>query len=106
MARSGYLLDDLLTGSVFVLVGCQVAQRGVEPGAVEPGDVLDDGASGTGPGGPGLLVEALALEGGEERLGQSVVPALTGPPHRQLDVAVAGQVGEQGRALLTAPVRV
>jgi hypothetical protein len=50
--------------------GAAVAEGSVQPGAVVPGDVFDDGASGTSPGGPWLLVEALALERGEERLGQ------------------------------------
>src|SRR5262245_59856332 len=106
MTWSGYVFSGLLSGSLLELVGGRVAQGGVESGAVVPGDVLHDRASGASPGGPGLGVETLALEGGEERFGQGVVPALTGAADRQPDVAVAGQVGELGRGVLGAPVGV
>src|SRR5215211_744093 len=63
MARSGYLLDDLLVGGGLELVGGQVAKGTVEAGAVVPGDVFHGRPAGGGAGGPGLLVEALALSG-------------------------------------------
>src|SRR5215216_7250546 len=85
MARSGYLLDALLVGGGLELVGGPVAQGAVQPGAVVPGDVLHGGAAGSGPGRPGLLVEALALQRGEERFGDRIAPALPGPAARQGD---------------------
>src|SRR5829696_4901882 len=91
MARSGCLRDDLLVDG-FEFIGGLVAQRAVQPGAVVPADVLDGGVAGVGSGGPGLLVEALALEGREERFGQRVVPALPGPPRRQRDFQVAREL--------------
>ena len=72
MARSGYLFDDLLVGGGLELVGGLVAKGAVQPGAVVPGDVVHGGAAGPSSGGPGLQVQALALQGGEERLGERV----------------------------------
>ena len=59
----------------------------MQPGAVVPGDVLHDCPPGPGPGRPGPGVDELALERGEERLGQRVVPAPAGPAGRQGDLA-------------------
>jgi hypothetical protein len=59
---SGYVLKVLQSGSGFELGGRLVAERAVEPGAVVPGDVLDDGAAGRSAGWPGLLVEQLAFD--------------------------------------------
>src|SRR5258708_39162947 len=42
-------------------------------GAVVPGDVLGDDAPGGSAGGPGLVVEQLALERAEEALGGGVI---------------------------------
>jgi hypothetical protein len=52
--------------------GGHVAKGAVQPGAVEPGDVLHGGAAGGRSGGPRLVVETLAFQGGEERLGKRV----------------------------------
>jgi hypothetical protein len=68
----------------------------VQPGAVVPADVLDDGPVCHGVGGPGLQVKQLAFDRGEEALGESIVPALAGPPGGQGDLAVTGQLGEGG----------
>src|SRR5512132_4318972 len=92
MARSGYLLDARLVGGL-ELVGGPVAEGAVQPGAVVPGDVLHGRAAGGGPGGPGLLVEALALQRGEERFGERIVPALPGPTGRQGHLEIAGEGG-------------
>src|SRR5215207_4687829 len=100
MARSGYLLDALLVGGGLELVGGPVAQGAVESGAVVPGDVLHGGAAGSGPGRPGLLVEALALQRGEERFGERVVPALAGPAGRQGHFEIVGEGGEVGAGVL------
>ena len=59
MARSGYLLDDLLVGRGLELVGGHVAKGAVQAGAVEPGDVFHGRLACGGAGGPGLVVEAL-----------------------------------------------
>ena len=96
----------ILVDGCFVFVGGEVAEGGVEPGAVVPGDVVDDGAAGPGLGGPGLLVDAFALQRGEERFGDRVVPALTGPADRQAGPRtrrrarrIAGRcIGSRGRS--------
>src|SRR5215213_4845220 len=105
MARSGYLLDALLVGGGLELVGGPVAQGAVQPGAVVPGDVLHGGAAGSGPGRPGLLVEALALQRGEERFGERIVPALPGPTGRQGHLEIDGEGGVLAAGVLATLVR-
>src|SRR5512133_2019146 len=105
MARSGYLLDALLVGGGLELVGGPVAQGAVQPGAVVPGDVVHGGAAGGRSGGPGLLVEALALQRGKERFGERVVPALPGPTGRQGHLQVAGEGGVVAADVLATLVR-
>src|SRR5580693_5958707 len=78
----------------------------MQPGAVVPGDVLDHGPSVPGPGRPGCGLDQLALERGEERLGQRVVPALAGPPDREGDLALVGEGGVGGGCVLAAAVGV
>src|SRR4029450_13661138 len=90
MARSGYLLEDLLVGGL-ELVGSHIAERAVQAGAVVPAEVLDGAPAGGGPGRPELLVQALALQRGEERLGERVVPALPGPPRPQGHLEIDAQ---------------
>jgi hypothetical protein len=51
-------------------------------------------------GGPGSPVEHLGLDGGEERLGHRVVPALTLAPHRQAHAKVVGEITEPGGGVL------
>src|SRR5215212_11547114 len=104
MAWSGYLLDDLLVGGGLELIGGHVAKGTVEAGAGEPGDVFHGRPAGGGSGGPGLLVEALAFQGGEERLGEGVVPALPGAAARQDDGQVVGEGGVGAAGVLTAAV--
>jgi hypothetical protein len=61
---------------------------------LNPGDVVH----GCPPGGrvsrPGLLVEAFALQRGEDRFGKGVVPALAGATDRQGDLQPDGGGGE------------
>src|SRR5215212_10462769 len=104
MARSGYLLDDLLVGGGLELVGGLVAKGAVQPGAVVPGDVLHGGVAGGRSGGPGLLVETLAFQGCEERLGECVVPALPGAAARQDDGQVVGEGGVGAAGVLATAV--
>src|SRR5262245_11824789 len=99
MAWSGYIAD-LVVVAGFELGGCLVAEAAVQPGAVVPGDVLGDGAAGGGAGGPGVVVEQLAFDRAEEAVGQSVVPALTGPAVGQPDLVVVGEPGELGGCVL------
>src|SRR5215218_7752897 len=106
MARSGYLLDDLLVGRGLELVGGHVAKGAVQAGAVEPGDVFHGRVACGGAGGPGLVVEALAFQGGEERLGERVVPALAGAARRQADREIVGEGGVVAAAVLATLVRV
>src|SRR5512132_1006475 len=105
MARSGYLGDDLLVGGGLELVGGPVAKGAVQPGAVVPGDVLHGGAAGSGPGGPWLLVEALALQRSEERFGERVVPALPGAAGRQGHLEIVGEGGVVAAGVLATLVR-
>src|SRR5215472_8558267 len=102
MTRSGYLLDLVV---FFEFGGAAVAEGAMQPGAVVPGDVLDDGPAGHVLGGPGLKVGQLAFERGEKRFRKSVVPALAGPAVGQRDLAVTGQGGEGGGGVLATPVR-
>src|SRR5215211_4059578 len=104
MARSGYLREGLLAGGGLELVGAHIAEGAVEPGAVVPGDVLHGGVAGGGSGGPGLLVQALAFQGGEERLGERVVPALAGAAARQADSQVVGEGGVVAAGVLAAAI--
>src|SRR5487761_355847 len=106
MAWSGYLLDDLLCRYGLEFGRAEIAERAVQAGAVEPADVLDDRPARHGAGGPGLQVEQLSLDRGEERFGEGVVPALAGAAEGQRHLAVAGQASERGRRVLAAPVRV
>jgi hypothetical protein len=76
----------------------------VQPGAVVPGDVLHGRAAGGRSGGPGLLVETLAFQGGEERLGERVVPALAGAAARQADGQVVGEGGVGAAAVLATAI--
>jgi hypothetical protein len=78
----------------------------VQPGAVVPGDVLHDRAPGVDPGRPGAGVDQLALERGEERLRQGVVPALARPADRQCVLALLREGGVGGGGLLAAAVGV
>ena len=93
MAWSGYILENPLTGSGLEFGGTEIAQGAVQAGAVEPADVLDDGAPCARFGGLGLEVEQLAFDRGEERFGQALSPALAFAAHRQGDLAVAGHPG-------------
>src|SRR4249920_855554 len=105
MAWSGYPSD---LGVVVVLEfgGTAVAKGAVQPGAVVPADVLNDRPAGRGPGGPGLGIDQLAFDRGEEALGQGVVPALAGAPHRQGDLAVSGEGRELAGGVLAASIAV
>jgi transposase InsO family protein len=47
-----------------------------------------------------MVVEQFAFDGGEEALGEGVVPALSGAAYRQGDLAVAGEGREGGRGVL------
>jgi hypothetical protein len=53
---------------------------------------------------PGPGVDELALAGGEEALGEGVVPALALAADRQRDLAVSGEGGVLGGGVLAAPV--
>src|SRR5215469_235637 len=103
MTRSGYFLDLVV---FFEFGGAAVAEGAVQPGAVVPADVVNDRPARRGPGGPGLGIDQLAFDRGEETLGQGVVPALAGAPHRQGHLAVAGQLSEAGRGVLAASIAV
>ncbi len=72
----------------------------MQSGAVVPADVLDNSVAGAGAGWPGLQVDELAFDRAEEALGQGIVPALAGAAVGELDLAVAGQLGELCRCVL------
>jgi hypothetical protein len=55
-----------------------MAESAVQPPGVVPAfDVAEDGAAEPGPGEPGPVVDEFAFDGGEEALGDGVVPAFT-----------------------------
>ena len=56
--------------------------------------------------GQAASVEQLGLDGGEERLGDRVVPALTATADRQADAVLVGQAPVLGAGVLTAAVGV
>jgi hypothetical protein len=62
MAWSGYLSDGLLIGGGFEFGGAEVAEGGMQAGAVVPADVFDDGAAGGRPGRSGPQVNQFAFE--------------------------------------------
>jgi hypothetical protein len=63
----------------FALGTAEVAERRVQPAGVVPTlDVLEDTVSKFGPLWPRTGIDELALDGGEERFGHRVVPALSG----------------------------
>ena len=96
ITRSGCLLDLV----VFLEFGrAAVADGAVQPGAVVPAGVLDDGT-----GGPGPEVGQFAFDAGEKRVGKNIVPALAGSAKGQGDVAVGGEGGEGGGGVPAAPV--
>src|SRR5215469_7963682 len=103
MTWSGYLFDLVV---LFVFGGCLVAEGAVQAGAVVPADVLDDRPSGGSLGGPGLGVDQLAFECGEEALGEGVVPALAGPAEGQDHLVALGELGKLRRGVLAAAVGV
>src|SRR5215216_3988409 len=72
----------------------------MQAGAVVPGDVGHGGAAGGGSGGPGLLVETLALQRGEERFGEGV----EAPIDRQVDLCGLEWFGGRGRGDWEEPV--
>ena len=74
---------------------------------VVPGlDPLEDGRGEFPPGGPGLPVEQLALQGPEERLHHRVVERGTDPLHRAEQARCAQPMAESLRGVLRAPVGV
>jgi hypothetical protein len=80
--------------AVFEVGWREVAEGGMAALAVvEDLDVLEDSGPGLLPGGPVLAVEQLGLEGGEEALGDGVVPAGAGAA----DALAGVPVGQPGR---------
>ena len=61
---------------------------------VEALDVFDDRPAGCGAGRPGPGIDQLAFEGGEEALGEDVMPALAGPAQGERHLVVVGEVSE------------
>jgi hypothetical protein len=51
-------------------------------------------------GGPGLKVDQFAFEGGEEALGECVVPALAGPAEGQDHLVILGELGKLAGGVL------
>src|SRR5918997_256153 len=82
--------------AVFELGWREVAEGGMAALAVVEGlDVVEDGGPGLLAGPPGLSVEQLGLEGGEEALGDGVVPTGAGAADALADLPV-GQAGGVG----------
>ena len=76
---------------LFVLDGCEVAQRAVEPLAVvEDLDELDDGPADLGDRGPRLPVDQLFLEGREPAFTNGVGPRRQLHPNRMVKIELFG----------------
>lgn len=83
------------------LSGREITERGVPPLAVvESLDVVEDGALQLTARRPGAAADELLLQGGEERLGDGVVKAITPRAHRDRHAAVAGSLAEGKRYVL------
>ena len=77
------------------LGGAEVADAGVSAAGVVPAlDVVEDRGVGGGSGGPRPAVDQFLLDGGEERLADRVVPALTPPSDGQPDAEIRCGSGE------------
>src|SRR5688500_13056562 len=80
--------------AVFEVGWREVAEGGMAALAVvEDLDVLEDSGSGLLPGGPGLAVQQLGVEGGEEALSDRVVPARAGMADALAQVVSSQPVG-------------
>jgi hypothetical protein len=97
-------LTDLSAVVVLVVGGAAVAEGGA--GCCCTRRCTPRSRRGLGAGGPGPGLDQRALEGGEERLGDRVVPALALAPDQQHDLLLACQRGERGGGVLAAPVGV
>jgi len=90
--------------AVFKLGRREVAEGGVSALAVVEGlDVLEDGGLGLPSGAPGLTMEQLGLEGGEEALGDGVVPAGAGAANAWASVVLEETIGVGVGEVLRAP---
>jgi hypothetical protein len=74
LSEGGFGIERGFVGDWAKIVRCRVSLSGVVPAF----DVLEDRLAGSSAGGPGAPAEHLGLDGGDERLGDGVVPALTG----------------------------
>src|SRR5688500_8209655 len=93
--------------AVFEVGWREVAEGGMAALAVvEDLDVLEDSGSGLLPGGPGLAVQQLGLEGGEEALSDRVVPARAGMADALAQVVSSQPVGVGTGQILGAPISV
>src|SRR6185436_43834 len=93
--------------AVFEVGWREVAEGGVAASAVVEGlDVLEDGGPGLLAGAPGLAVDQLGLKGGEEALGDGVVPAGAGAADALADLLVRQAGGVGVGEVLRAPVGV
>src|SRR5690606_27066068 len=85
----------------------EVAERRVAPArVVEALDVVEDGGPGLGRIAEGMPIEQLALERGEEALGERVVVAVADRAHGGLDAGFAAACSEGDRGVLAALVGV
>src|SRR3954468_12094878 len=84
-----------------VVGGAEVAQCGVPAaGVVEALEVAEDGVGQLLAGGPGMPVEQLGLQGGEEALGQAIVQAVADAAHRAEQAGLAQPLPERPAGVL------
>src|SRR5207253_5699958 len=89
------------------VVGAEVAQGGVAAArVVEALDVIEDGHPRLRVGAPAGPVDQLALQRGEEALGQGVVERVADRAHRRGDARPSAPLPEGQTRILTASVRV
>src|SRR3954470_10901878 len=102
---SGYPGRGPGIGGCLVGGGAEVAEAGMPAaGVVPPFDVGEDRLVGPCFGGPGLSVEQFGFDGGEERLGHRVVPALACAADRKPHPGLGGGARELSRGVLATPI--
>jgi len=106
---SGAWLGSMDAGIVGVLVGlgCDVADRGMDPRAVVEGlDVVEDCLASLVSGGEALAVDELDLESRPEALRAGVVMAVAAPAHADGDAGLAEFLPVIAAGILAAPIAV
>ena len=91
----------------FVAGRAEIAEAAVEAAGVVPAfDPVEDGPVEAGDGRPGATVDEFSFDGGEEALGDGVVPACSFASQRQGTAVIGGELAEVPAGVLAAAVGV